>query len=115
MICRIWHGYTTFNNADTYENLLKEEIFVGIKNRKIRGYRGIQLLRRELEEETEFITVMWFDTTESVRQFAGADYEQAVVPDKAMMVLSRFDKKSQHYEVKETDFIQPFVNNPLKQ
>ena len=106
MICRIWHGYTTFNNADTYEELLKEEIFVGIKNQKIKGYRGIQLLRRELEEETEFITVMWFDSIEAVRRFAGADFEQSVVPVKAQMVLSKFDKRSQHYEVKESDFLQ---------
>jgi heme-degrading monooxygenase HmoA len=101
MICRVWHGYTTSNNADTYENLLKEEIFTGIKDLKIRGYRGIQLLRRELDEETEFITLMWFETIDSVREFAGADYEQAVVPEKARLVLSRFDKRSQHYEVRE--------------
>jgi heme-degrading monooxygenase HmoA len=101
MICRIWHGYTTDNNADTYENLLKEEIFVGIKNRNINGYRGIQLLRRQLDLETEFITIMWFDSVESVKEFAGNDYEKAVVPDKAQKVLSHFDKRSQHYEIKE--------------
>jgi len=66
MICRIWHGYTTFNNADTYENLLKDEIFAGIKDRRIKGYKGIQLLRRELEDETEFITIMWFDTSRTL-------------------------------------------------
>jgi heme-degrading monooxygenase HmoA len=83
MICRIWHGYATNNNADTYENLLKEEIFVGIKNRNIIGYTGIQLLRRQLDLETEFITIMWFDSLDSVKEFAGNDYEKAVVPDKA--------------------------------
>ena len=107
MICRIWHGYTTSNNADTYENLLKEEIFVGIKDRKIRGFRGIQLLRRELDEETEFITIMWFDTIGAIREFAGDDYEQAVVPEKARMVLSRFDNRSQHYEIRESDPLIP--------
>jgi heme-degrading monooxygenase HmoA len=99
MICRIWHGYTTPKNADIYENLLKEEIFIGINNREIKGYKGIQLLRRFLAEETEFITLMWFDSLEAVREFAGSDYEQAVVPEKARKVLSRFDDRSQHYEV----------------
>lgn len=103
MISRIWHGYTTIENADTYEKLLKNEIFVGIKNRNIKGYKGLQLLRRQLENETEFITIMWFDSVDSVRDFAGRDYEKAVVPDKAQKVLSRFDKKSQHYEVKIQD------------
>jgi heme-degrading monooxygenase HmoA len=99
MISRIWHGYTTFENADTYEKLLTEEIFIGIKDRNINGYRGIQLLRRQLENETEFITIMWFDSLNAVAEFAGIDYENAVVPEKAQRVLSRFNKKSQHYDV----------------
>jgi len=103
MISRIWHGYTTSENADTYERLLKEEIFIGIKNRKIAGYRGIQLLRRNLEQETEFITIMWFDSLDSVEEFAGKDYENAVVPEKAKKILSRFDKQSRHYEVRVDD------------
>lgn len=99
MISRIWHGYTTKSNADIYENLLKTEIFAGIKSRNIKGYKGIQLLRRELPMETEFITIMWFDSIESVKDFAGAEYEKAVVPEKARKVLSRFDQTSQHYTV----------------
>lgn len=99
MKSRIWHGYTTPENADAYEKLLKEEIFVGIKNQKISGYKGIQLLRRELIDETEFITIMWFESLDSVKKFAGEDYEQSVVPDKARKILSHFDNKSQHYDV----------------
>jgi len=105
MISRIWHGWTSKTNADIYESLLKEEIFVGIKKRDIVGYKGIQLLRRELENETEFITIMWFDSVAAVRAFAGEDYEQAVVPESARMVLSRFDGRSQHYEVKESQTV----------
>ena len=101
MISRIWHGYTTFENAEAYEELLKSEIFTGIRGRAIPGFEEIQLFRRELGDEVEFITVMWFDTIESVRIFAGEDYEQAVVPPKARAVLKRFDARSQHYEVRE--------------
>jgi heme-degrading monooxygenase HmoA len=75
MICRIWHGYTTKDNADTYENLLKNEIFIGIKSRNIDGYKGIQLLRQELPLETEFITIMWFDSIDAVIKFAGEEYQ----------------------------------------
>lgn len=106
MISRIWHGYTTKSNSDVYENLLKSEIFVGIKNREIKGYKGIQLLRRELPTETEFITIMWFDSIESVIAFAGNDYEKAVVPESARKVLSRFDQVSQHYTIKADDYKQ---------
>lgn len=102
MISRVWHGYTTPENADVYENLLKEEIFTGIGNRHIEGYKGIQLFRRDVAGEVEFITVMWFDSIDSVRTFAGEDYEAAVVPPKARAVLKRFDDRSQHYDVRET-------------
>jgi len=100
MISRIWHGWTTFENADIYEALLKEEIFVGIEERQIHGFRSIQLLRREDGAEVEFVTIMIFDSLEAVREFAGENYEIAVVPDKARAVLSRFDHKSQHYEIR---------------
>lgn len=99
MICRIRHGWAPLANADAYESLLKTEIFVGIKNRLIPGYRGIHLLRRNLGGEVEFVTVMWFDSIEAVRVFAGEDYEVSVVPPKARALLSRFDERSQHYEV----------------
>lgn len=100
MISRIWHGWTKPQNADAYESLLKEEIFVGIQNRQIAGYRGIHLFRRPLGEEVEFVTVMWFDSIEAIRAFAGDDYEMAVVPPKARALLARFDERSQHYEVR---------------
>lgn len=100
MISRIWHGWTTPGNADTYEALLKEEIFTGIADRQIRGFKGIQLLRREAGSEVEFVTIMEFDSLEAVREFAGEDYEAAVVPPKARAVLSHFDARSQHYEIR---------------
>ena len=100
MISRVWHGWTTPANADPYESLLKTEIFHGIRDRQIGGYRGIQLLRRGVENEVEFVTIMWFDSIDAVRTFAGEDYEAAVVPPKARALLSRFDARSQHYEVK---------------
>lgn len=101
MIARIWHGWTGPANADAYERLLKEEILPGIAARAVPGYRGIQLLRRPLETEIEFTTVMWFDSWDAVKRFAGEDYEKAWVPDKARALLERFDDRSQHYEVKE--------------
>jgi heme-degrading monooxygenase HmoA len=102
MIARIWHGWTALEHADAYERLLKEEIFPGIASKKVSGYKGIRLLRRTVDaHEVEFITIMWFDSWQAVKQFAGRDYEQAVVPPKARAVLSRFDQRSLHYELRE--------------
>lgn len=99
MISRIWHGWTTPLNADQYETLLREEISTDIQNRHINGHKSIQLLRRKIGQEVEFVTIMVFDTLEAVREFAGEDYEAAVVPDRARVVLSHFDERSQHYEI----------------
>lgn len=99
MITRIWHGWTTHENADAYQGLLEAEILPGIARKKIPGFRGAHLIRRTLDEEVEFITLLWFDSLDSVRSFMGEDYEVAYVPDTAKAVLARFDARSQHYDV----------------
>lgn len=98
MITRIWHGWTTRENASVYEQLLLTEIFPGIAARNVPGYQGISLCRRDLGNEVEFMTIMWFDSIAAVKAFAGEGYEIAVVPPKARAVLARFDERSAHYE-----------------
>jgi hypothetical protein len=87
VISRIWRGWTPSANADTYEQLLRTDIFPGILARQVPGFRGIQLLRRPLGDTVEFVTEMWFDSLDAVRAFAGEDYETAVVPPRARAVL----------------------------
>lgn len=95
MIGRIWHGWTSRENADAYEELLKSEILPGIH--RVRGYQGAYLLRQGVPEGVEFVTITFFDSLDAVREFAGEDYEIAVVPAKARTLLSRFDERSAHY------------------
>ena len=102
MISRIWHGWTSRENADAYEHLLRTEIFTGIAQRQIQGYRGIHLLRRDVEDGVEFVTIMWLDSLEAVKAFAGENYTVAVVPPEARQLLSRFDSHSAHYQVVES-------------
>lgn len=102
MIARVWHGWTSPDNADAYETLLKTEIFPGIAAKGVQGYRRIELLRRPGDREVEFVTVMWFDSLEAVKAFAGEAYEVAYVPPKAREVLARFDERSQHYEIRDS-------------
>ena len=97
---RVFFGESVQQGLPQDEALLKNEIFVGIAGRQIAGYRGIHLLRRDLGHEVEFVTVMWFASLEAVRAFAGEDYEVAVVPPKARALLSHFDARSQHYDVR---------------
>ena len=99
MISRIWHGYTTFENADTYEKIVATEVIPAILDRQIEGFEKIELFRRSRENDVEFVTVMWFHDLDAVRSFVGEDYEQSHVPEKARKVLSNFDERAQHYEV----------------
>ena len=100
MISRIWHGWTRPENADRYEQLLRAEVLPEIASRGIAGYLGAHLLRKESDSEVEFVTILWFESLDSVRIFMGDDYETAHVPPQARAVLSRFDERSRHYEVR---------------
>jgi len=102
VIKRIWRGWTTPGNAGSYERLLEEEVFPGIEEKGIPGYRGIELLRRNGRDEVEFITIMSFDSMEAVRAFVGEDHDRAYVPDRARAILERFDERSRHYEERHT-------------
>jgi heme-degrading monooxygenase HmoA len=99
MIGRLWHGWTTRGNADAYERLLRGEVLPGIH--RVKGFKGAQLMRRDGEgkDEVEFVTLTIFDSIEAVKEFAGEDYEVAVILPEARKLLSRFDARSAHYEI----------------
>jgi heme-degrading monooxygenase HmoA len=99
MICRLWRGWTTKDNADAYEGIVRGEVIPGIEARHIPGFRSIDLVRREREHDVEFMTLMWFDSLDAVTGFMGQDYEAAHVPAHAQAVLADFDRRSAHYEV----------------
>jgi antibiotic biosynthesis monooxygenase (ABM) superfamily enzyme len=97
VIARLWHGWTAPENADAYAEFLRTKMFPSIH--RVPGYLGADLLRREDGDEVAFVTITRFESLESVRAFAGEDYEQAVVEPEARALLSRFDTRSEHYEV----------------
>jgi heme-degrading monooxygenase HmoA len=99
MICRLWRGWTSKDNAGAYERIVRGEVIPDIEARRIPGFRSIDLARRERDHDVEFMTLMWFDTLDSVKAFMGEDYEAAHVPTQAQMVLANFDERSAHYEV----------------
>ena len=102
MVGRVWHGYTTHDNADVYESILRNEVIPGIASMEIEGYRRIVVFRRKLKDEVEFITIMWFDSLDEIKAFTGEDYERSHVPSQARAVLKRFDDRSAHYDIVET-------------
>ncbi|MDQ3843092.1 MAG: antibiotic biosynthesis monooxygenase [Bacteroidota bacterium] len=99
MIARIWHGFTSINNADEYENMLRKDVLPGIG--RVKGYKGAQLLRRNHPDEVEFITITYFDDMAAVIAFAGEDYTKAVIHPQAGKLLTHFDERSVHYNLVE--------------
>lgn len=99
MICRLWRGWTTPENADAYERIVRGEVIPGIEGRRIPGFRHIDLMKRSSADEIEFQTLMWFDSIDAIKAFVGDDYSVSHVPEQARAVLKRFDSHAAHYEV----------------
>ncbi|HVW76964.1 MAG TPA: hypothetical protein VHB45_05075 [Alloacidobacterium sp.] len=97
MITRLWQGYTTPENADTYETYVRDEIIPQL--RKIRGFLGGRLLRRNLFQEVEFVALTYFDSLESIRAAAGEELNYTLIPEAGRKLLSRFDQRVAIYEV----------------
>jgi len=100
-IRRIWHGWTSPEKADAYEDLLHRVVLPGIEAKEIPGYRCVEVLRQDLDGEVEFVTILSFDSLDNVIAFQGKDYERAYVPEAAQKLLKRWDKKAAHYEAVE--------------
>ncbi len=98
MITRLWRGWTSRENADAYQQLLREEILPGIARRLTEGYRGARLFRRDVADGVEFLTILTFDSEDAIRSFVGEDIEVANLPEKARALLARFETRAQHYQ-----------------
>lgn len=100
MIARVWHGRTKPEDADAYESMLKPEPLPGLG--KVKGYKGSYLFRRNDGDEVEFITILLWDSIDSLRAFAGPDYERSIIPEERRKYLKRHDPKAVHYQIVAT-------------
>jgi len=99
MICRLWRGWTTPENADAYERIVRTEVIPAIEARRIPGFHHVDLMKRDIGGEIEFRTLMWFDSIDAIKNFMGEDYTVSHVPIEARAVLKTFDDRAAHFEV----------------
>jgi heme-degrading monooxygenase HmoA len=97
VIARVWRGWTSQQDADAYERFLREQMFPSIH--RVDGFLGAELLRHDAGDEVAFMTITRFDSLEAVREFAGDDYERAVIEPEARRLLARHDERSEHFDV----------------
>ena len=100
MIARLRRDWTSMENANAYERLLREQVLPGLQ--QIDGYRGGYILRNDGNNEVEFVVMNLFDSLEAVRAFAGPDYTVPVFEPEARQLLSKVEPLARHYEVKTT-------------
>lgn len=97
MVVRMWRGWTGARDADRYERHYRAEVLTTL--RQVPGFSGARLLRREVGEETEFVSLTFFTDLDAVRTFAGKDYDMAAVAGEALEVLVRYDARVRHYDL----------------
>jgi hypothetical protein len=103
MIARIWRGWAGLQQSDAYEVHYRTAVLERLP--RVDGYAGAQLLRRNVGDGVELISVTYFAWLDAIRAFAGANYEVAVVAPEARRLLSRFDEGCSHYGLAITDGI----------
>jgi heme-degrading monooxygenase HmoA len=91
----MWRGWAPADRAQDYERHYRSEVLSVLRG--VAGFEGARLLRRTTGDQTEFVSLTFFDDLDAVRAFAGPDYETAVVADEAREVLVRFDDHVGHY------------------
>jgi heme-degrading monooxygenase HmoA len=97
MLARIWHGVTLAEKADEYLDYLNR---TGIPDYLATpGNRGAFVLRRLDGARAHFLTVSLWDSLESIKGFAGEDYERARYYPEDGNFLLEFEPAVQHWEV----------------
>jgi heme-degrading monooxygenase HmoA len=96
VITRGWRGWAPADRAQEYERHYRSEVLPVLRG--VAGFEGARLLRRTTGDETEFLSLTFFDDLDAVRAFAGPDYKTAVVADEAHKVLVRYDDHVGHYD-----------------
>jgi hypothetical protein len=94
MIVRQWHGWTSRENAEAYEELFRRR-----GNRTVEGRIGAYLIRRDAGDEVEFIVQMLYESLDVIRAHREEDYEVVGLMPGAEKLLSRYDQRAVHYEV----------------
>jgi heme-degrading monooxygenase HmoA len=98
-ITRIWHGRTRAEHAEEYLQFL---IDTGVPDYKsVPGNLSVEIWREIDGEVCHFWTVTKWDSFDSIKQFAGEDYEKAKYYAEDDKYLLEFEPNVRHCETFE--------------
>jgi heme-degrading monooxygenase HmoA len=96
-VARIWRGRTLASRADEYEKYLYAS---GItKIRATAGNLGVTLLRRNDGDKTEFVVMSIWESLDAVKNYAGVDFQKAVILPRDRDYLLEVEPNVLHYEI----------------
>jgi hypothetical protein len=97
-IVRVWKGYGTAEGVQRYcDDHFTLTVLPQL--RALEGFLDASVLVRSLANETEVVVATVWDSFDSVKRFAGEDYQQAVVEPIVRDLLDRFDDRVTHFTV----------------
>jgi hypothetical protein len=97
-IVRVWKGSGTDAGVDGYcRDHFPNSVLPHL--RSIHGFVGARVLTRAGRDETELVVATVWDSIDSVKAFAGENYEEAVVEPVVRELLNRFDDHVTHFTV----------------
>lgn len=103
MIARIWHGKTEKSKSEEYKQFVLD---VAVKDYKsVEGLIGLEFLHRIEDEEAHFTLITFWPSIESIKKFAGEDFEKAKYYPEDSEFLLEFEQHVKHYDVFYKDLI----------
>lgn len=97
MICRIWHGRTSHEQADEYAAFLEQRAIPDY--RSVPGNVDVAILRRDDGDVAHFLTVTHWISEQAIHAFAGDDILEAKYYPEDAGFLLEFEPQVQHFDV----------------
>ena len=97
MIVRIWRGPSPKWRGSRYEDRFKSIHLADYA--KTDGNRGVYLLRRDIGDHYEYLTMTFWDSLDAVKAWKGPDYMRPKYSEEDHELFSILNPLTEHFEV----------------
>lgn len=97
MIARIWNGRTKAKDFEEYSDFMQHRAIADYESTE--GFLRLTFLRRIEGDIAHFQLITFWEDQDSIRNFAGTEYELAKYYPEDKRYLLDFEERVTHYEV----------------